>query len=243
MALTDLLARLERRIVDTPDTPCNPEGVSAKPASTKACTPDTPDASRIINVALNALVDLPGAANAATSRGWLLHFADRESLEDYYNPDATHAEILERYPDALAAEPIPERIRRTPTEAEAKELLALVQAIGAAEKWPADETEWATEGALADPDGALIYYRALAVKHGIILPLDDDRRTCNQCANLNGRRCLAAWRAEIVANRNYEPIRDILHRCEGYMPVAGDPDRRPGNERWPGLTAKDGDHE
>ncbi|AAZ98771.1 hypothetical protein Tbd_2818 [Thiobacillus denitrificans ATCC 25259] len=48
----------------------------------------------------------------------------------------------------------------------------------------------------------------------------DDRRTCDQCANLEGRRCLAAWRGEIVANRDYEPIRDLLRRCEGYTPRA-----------------------
>jgi hypothetical protein len=46
---------------------------------------------------------------SVASWGWLLHFADRESLEVYCHPDATHAAILERYPDALAAEPIPER--------------------------------------------------------------------------------------------------------------------------------------
>ncbi len=40
MALTDLLARLERQ-TDTPDTPCNPGEVSAKPAPILACTLDT----------------------------------------------------------------------------------------------------------------------------------------------------------------------------------------------------------
>lgn len=63
----------------------------------------------------------------------------------------------------------------------------------------------------------------------------DDRRTCNQCANLEGWRCLAAWRGEIVANRDYTPIRDIPRRCEGYIPDANDPDRRSGRERWPEL--------
>ena len=182
-------------------------------------------------------------ADAMTSWGWRLHFSDRDPLEVYCNPDATHAEILKRYPDARAAEPIPERIRRTPTEAEATELRALVQAIDAAEKWPVDEIEWAMDGALADPDGALICYRALAVEHGIILPLDDDRRTCSQCVNLTGRgRCLSAWRGELVANRDYYPIRDLPRRCEGYTPGQDEPDRRPGNERWPGLIEKGGDH-
>lgn len=65
---------------------------------------------------------------------------------------------------------------------------------------------------------------------------DDDRRTCDQCANLIARRCQAAKRGEIVASRNYEPIRDLPRRCEGYAPGATDTDRRPGRERWPGLT-------
>jgi hypothetical protein len=67
----------------------------------------------------------------------------------------------------------------------------------------------------------------------------DERRTCEQCSNLAGRgRCLAAWRGEIVANRDYAPIRDFPRRCEGYMPEANDPDRRPGSERWPELIEK-----
>lgn len=66
----------------------------------------------------------------------------------------------------------------------------------------------------------------------------DDRRTCEQCANLDGRRCLAAWRGEIVANRDYEPVRDIPRRCEGYAPGADDLDTRPGRERWPQLTER-----
>lgn len=44
----------------------------------------------------------------------------------------------------------------------------------------------------------------------------DDRRTCFQCENLAGRRCLAAWRGEIVASRDYEPVCDMPRRCESY---------------------------
>lgn len=132
-------------------------------------------------------------ADAVTSWGWLLHFADREPLEVYCNPGATHAGILERYPDALAAEPIPERI--TPAEAEAV-------------AWPT------------------------------LITTEDQRRACGQCANLAGRRCLAAWRGEIAANRDYAPIRDIPRRCEGYAPGADDPDTRPGRGRWPELIQK-----
>jgi len=46
------------------------------------------------------------AALQSASRWWLLHYPDREPVEVAFFPDATHAEILERHPDALAAEPI-----------------------------------------------------------------------------------------------------------------------------------------
>lgn len=121
---------------------------------------------------------------------WRIHFADRNPVEVYCDPHETHAGILKCYPDALAAEPLPERI--TPADADAV-------------AWPTLKTT------------------------------DDERRTCDQCTNLARRRCLAAWRCEIVANRDYEPVRDILRRCEGYAPGADDPDTRPGRERWPEL--------
>jgi hypothetical protein len=71
----------------------------------------------------------------------------------------------------------------------------------------------------------------------------DDRRRCDQCANLTDRgRCLAARRGEIVAGRDYEPIRDLLRRCEGYAPGPDDSDRRQGRDRWPGLANKVGGH-
>lgn len=56
----------------------------------------------------------------------------------------------------------------------------------------------------------------------------DDRHTCDQCANLEGRRCLAAWRGEIMASWDYEPIRDLPRRCEGYVPSLMDPMLRQG---------------
>lgn len=136
-------------------------------------------------------------ADAVTSWVWLLHFADREPMEVYCNPDATHAEILERYPEALAAEPIPERIA------------------------PAYEVVWPDVEAFSG--------------------FNDDRRTCGQCVNLAGRRCLAAWRGEIAANRDYAPVRDIPRRCEGYTPGTDDPDTRPGQERWPELNQERGE--
>lgn len=72
---------------------------------------------------------------------------------------------------------------------------------------------------------------------------DDDRRRCDQCANLTPRgRCLAAWRGEVVASRDYEPVRGILRRCEGYAPGPDDSDKRYGRERWPGLITEKGEN-
>lgn len=48
-------------------------------------------------------------AGTVTSRGWLLHFADREILEVPFSPAKSHSETLAQYPDALAAEPVPEK--------------------------------------------------------------------------------------------------------------------------------------
>lgn len=105
-----------------PESPAN-----AKPAN--AANDGQEEGEPLAGLAALALANSMDAktADAVTSWGWLLHFADREPMEVYCNPDATHAEILERYSDALVAEPIPERTRRTPTEVEVAELSALEQ--------------------------------------------------------------------------------------------------------------------
>lgn len=65
----------------------------------------------------------------------------------------------------------------------------------------------------------------------------DDRRLCTQCLNLRGRVCSIAGPSKLVsARQGYQPMRDTLHRCAGYLPNANDNDQRPGRERWPGLT-------
>jgi hypothetical protein len=54
-----------------------------------------------------------GAGDTATaSRWWLIHYPDRDPLEVCCVPPETHAEILERYPDAVAAEPFTSTIRQ-----------------------------------------------------------------------------------------------------------------------------------
>ncbi len=83
-------------------------------------------------------------------------------------------------------------------------------------------------------DRKILLRWAEEVPHPLVV--DDDRRRCDQCANLTERGlCLAARRGEINATRIHEPVRDLLQRCVGYMPKATDTDQRPGRERWPGL--------
>lgn len=44
-------------------------------------------------------------ASDATSWCWWLAFSETEHLIAYFHPDATRAEVLERYPGVLVAEP------------------------------------------------------------------------------------------------------------------------------------------
>jgi hypothetical protein len=64
----------------------------------------------------------------------------------------------------------------------------------------------------------------------------DDRRRCDECGNLASHGlCLAAYHREIKASRRFMPIQDMLQRCKGFAPLPGDPDRRRGKDKWPGL--------
>lgn len=183
-----------------------------------------------------------GAGDTATaSRWWLIHYPERDPLEVACCPEATHADILERHPDAVAAEPFTPTIRQPSAPLTAEEEAAI-------RAWLAliEETDPATIAEVIDKCqldvDARDYFTGRAAAE---LPkpdqFPDDRRTCDQCANLIARRCHAAKRGEIVASRDYEPIRDLPRRCEGYAPGADDPDRRHGRERWPGLIHKGGE--
>ena len=92
-----------------------------------------------------------------------------------------------------------------------------------------------------DADARDYFTRRAAAELPKPAPFHDDRRTCNQCANLIARKCHAAQCGEIVASRNYEPIPDLPRRCEGYAPGAADFDKRLGRERWPALIQKGGE--
>ena len=89
------------------------------------------EAATIARIATVAVANPTEAktANAATSWHWLVHFADRDPVEVYCNPDADFANIMQTYPDALGAVPIPERIPQVFTEAEDAEWEALWRGV------------------------------------------------------------------------------------------------------------------
>lgn len=127
-----------------------------------------------------------GAGDAATaSRWWLIHYPDRDPVEVACCPEATHADILERQPDAVAAEPFtPAAIRQPSAPMTASEETAI-------RAWLAmiEETDPATIaeviGQCELDAGARDYFTGRAA---VELPkpdrFPDDRRRCTQCLNL-----------------------------------------------------------
>lgn len=138
--------------LDTPATPVEILGYQAEPLPALGCTLDTRDTSQNDN------------GQGVTARAWLLHFAGRDPLEVWRSPAVTHAEALAGYPDAVAAEPIPERTTKAATVIETEAVTALIQAVYATDT-EADRHE-AMQAALADPAGALTCYRAVAAERG-----------------------------------------------------------------------------
>lgn len=178
------------------------------------------------------------AANEVSSWRWLLHYPKSDPVEASFSPVATREEVLRQFPGTVGADPIQDLPKRKPIDAEVKELQALVATIYQGDT-EADRAE-ALAAALADPDIALLCYRAIAGTPSLVIATGaDDRRCCIQCRNLRGGVCSVA-RAEadalVVANRRYRPVSDLRRRCEGFRPDDDDPDQRPGSQRWPGLN-------
>ncbi len=116
----------------------------------------------------------PTNALATRASGWVLHYADREPLEVIFAPAITHAEVLATEPDAVAAEPVQERVgNRLATPGERDELLVLVAVIFV-DDTDQDKQE-AVDAALVDPAGALTCYRAIAAERGITAALPEVR--------------------------------------------------------------------
>lgn len=124
------------------------------------------------------------------------------------------------------------------TPEQAAELRTLVRQVLADRP---DEWDEAEAVALADPEAALVCYRALArEREAPVEPRGDPRmRTCRECANLTpAGHCVPALRREpfgaaLAVPANYVPtLHDTPQRCGAYAPGPHDPDRRAGAERW-----------
>jgi len=155
----------------------------------------------------------PGDTSTA-SRWWLIHYPDRDPVEVTCCPEATHADILERHPDAVAAEPFTPTIRQPSAPLTASDETAI-------RAWLAliEETDPATIAEVIghcqrDADARDYFAGRAAAELPKPDPFPDDRRTCDQCANLRGRVCSIARPGGLVsANRGYRPAPDALHRC------------------------------
>ena len=181
-----------------------------------------------------ALPPTVGAGNTATtSHRWLIHYPDRDPLEVACCPEATHAEILERNAEAVAAEPFTPTIRQPSApltvneEAAIRAWLALIE-----ETDPAIIAE--VVGQCQRDADARDYFTGRAVAE---LPVDD-RRTCQQCSNFMAKRCIAQLRNGVNNKNPMFVIPDVPQRYPGYLPRLSDPDRRIGTARWPGLAGK-----
>jgi hypothetical protein len=102
---------------------------------------------------------LTAAAPPEMWPAWRLHFPDGESLDVSFCPAVTRTGALSDYPHAIKADPVSERPQRAATEAEARELRGLIEAVYGSET-DADKAE-ALDAALNDPAGALRCYRAI----------------------------------------------------------------------------------
>jgi len=146
----------------------------------------THEGEKVRTVASVATVAVANVETVKTDSGkpcsqWLFHFADRDPLQVTFAPAVDHAAALACYPEAVAAEPIPERPQRKATKAEANEITSLVQAIYANDT--DDDRAEALAAALADPDGALLCYRTIAKDRGVAIaaPVVGTVKACRCC--------------------------------------------------------------
>ena len=156
---------------------------------------------------------------ATASRWWLIHYRDRDPLEVACCPEATHADILERHPDAVAAEPFTPTIRQASAPLTASEETAI-------RAWLAliEETDPATIAEVIgqcqrDADARDYFTGRAAAELPKPAPFPDDRRTCRKCSNFTyGGICSVAYPGgPVSAIRGYRPVADLLQRCDAFI--------------------------
>ncbi|MGQ5488788.1 hypothetical protein ACUH78_08045 [Thauera sp. ZXT1-4] len=113
MGLDDLLAKLERA-AGTAGTADVPADVPANPLQTLAGTAGTAEKDK--GGGDSSVMPPTDTAPPIRATRWLLHYADREPVEVHFAPAADHPEALVAYPDAVAAEPLPEPLAQSAHE-------------------------------------------------------------------------------------------------------------------------------
>jgi hypothetical protein len=154
----------------------------------------------------------PDPGDMAVFWCWLLHFTDRDPLTVTFSPAVSHAEALEQYPDAVAAEPVSDHSaadgQPVPLDqADEATIRAWLASVGEDDQTTITEV---LEGCRRDAE-ARRYFIRRAKEAPQPDPTPDDRVGCWQCARLHGERCTAG---RVV-------FLDIPQRCAAYAPTPG----------------------
>lgn len=158
-----------------------------------------------------------GERDTASSPRWLLHFSDCKPLEVHCSSVVTHAEILERHPDAAGAQPFAHTVQQSssPLTLDGETAIrAWLAQIGETDEATIDEV--LTRG--RNDSAARAYYLGRA--RYAETDGRDDRRSCHQCNELRFGVCIIAKPGGLVsATRGYRPAApEMLRRCDGYAP-------------------------
>lgn len=143
------------------------QSVSAALATANPATAATDGAAQEQSVAGLATVAVANRPERKIASRWRLHFADADALEVTFAPAVDQAEALTRYPDALAAEPIPEP-QAVPIPGD---LLALFDACAKAGLYGDDDRAALPAMFALDPEGT----------HRLIEDMHAEIRSCGRC--------------------------------------------------------------
>ena len=130
-----------------------------------------------------------GAGDTATASGrWLIHYPDRDPVETVFDSAVTHAEILELYPEAVAAEHFTPTIRQPSEPLIANDEIAIHEWLALIE-----ETDPATIAEVIaqcrqDADARDYFRERAAAELSKSDPFSDDRLAYDHCANLPARQ-------------------------------------------------------
>lgn len=95
-----------------------------------------------------------------TYRGWQITYPGRPPFESSVVPPQTLVTMREFHPEAVTVTPIIPPTKRTASDAEAREIRALIRALADAEgDWSTTDLDEALNAAMVDVDAALMFFR------------------------------------------------------------------------------------